>query len=43
LAEPEIYFPIIHLGLDGRNGFSEYREQTVEIALGEGAFGNDNI
>lgn len=44
LAEPEIYFPIIHLGLDGRNGISEYREHTIEIALGpKGAFENSNI
>jgi len=43
LAEPEIYFRIIHLSLDGRNGISESREHTVEIALGPtGAFENSN-
>jgi len=44
LAEPEIYFRIIHVGPDRRNGISEYREHTVEIAPGpKGAFENSNI
>ena len=45
-AEPEIYFRIIHVTLDARNGgpVAAYREQTVEIALGpKGAFENGNI
>ena len=45
-AEPEIYFRIVHVTLDVRNGgpVTAYREQTVEIALGpKGAFENGNI
>ncbi len=45
VAEPEIYFRIVHIALDTRNGAPvAYREQTVEIALGpQGAFENGNI
>jgi hypothetical protein len=34
-AEPEIWFRILHVAADGRNGapVATYREQTVEIAL----------
>lgn len=45
-AEPEIWFRIIHVAVDGHNGahVAAYREQTVEIALGpKGAFENGNI
>ncbi|MBI2192000.1 MAG: hypothetical protein HYU36_08455 [Planctomycetes bacterium] len=45
-AEPEIYFRILHVAVDGPNGapVAAYREQTVEIALGpKGAFENGNI
>jgi len=44
-VEPEIYFRIVHVALDVRNGAPvAYREQTVEIALGpNGAFENGNI
>jgi len=45
-AEPEIYFRIVHIALDARNGgpVAAYREQTIEIALGpKGAFENGNI
>ena len=46
LAEPEIWFSIVHVAVDGANGapVAAYREQTVEIALGpKGAFENGNI
>jgi hypothetical protein len=46
LAEPEIWFRIVHVAVDGANGapVAAYREQTVEIALGpKGAFENGNI
>ena len=45
-AEPEIWFRILHVALDGHNGapVAAYREQRVEIALGpEGAFESGNI
>jgi len=45
-AEPEIWFRIVHVAVDGSNGthVAAYHEQTVEIALGpKGAFENDNI
>ena len=44
-AEPEIYFRVVHVALDARNGSeAAYREQTVEIALGpKGAFENGDI
>ncbi|MCL6644810.1 MAG: hypothetical protein K6U88_07510, partial [Dehalococcoidia bacterium] len=45
-AEPEIWFRILHVAVDGTNGgpVAAYREQTVEIALGpKGAFENGNI
>jgi hypothetical protein len=36
LAEPEIWFRIVHVAADGTAGaaVAAYREQTVEIALG---------
>jgi hypothetical protein len=46
LAEPEIWFRIVHVAVDGANGtpVAAYREQTVEIALGpKGAFENGNV
>jgi len=46
LAEPEIWFRIVHVAVDGTNGapVAAYREQTVEIALGpKGAFENGNV
>ncbi len=44
MAEPEIFFRITHLSLADRDGVSDYREQTVEIALGpKEAFENGNI
>ncbi len=46
LAEPEIWFRIVHVAVDGADGapVAAYREQTVEIALGpKGAFENGNI
>lgn len=45
-AEPEIWFRIVHVAVDGQGGapVAAYREQTVEIALGpKGAFENGNI
>ena len=45
-AEPEIWFRIVHVAVDGSNAthVAAYREQTVEIALGaKGAFENGNI
>jgi hypothetical protein len=44
--EPEVWFRIVHLALDGLNcaPMAAYREQLVEIALGtKGAFENGNI
>lgn len=46
LAEPEVWFRIVHVALDGPGGapVAAYREQTVEIALGpKGAFENGNV
>lgn len=46
LAEPEIWFRIVHVALDAAAGapVAAYREQTVEIALGpKGAFENGNV
>jgi len=46
LAEPEVWFRIVHITLDGQDGapVAAYREHTVEIALGpKGAFENGNI
>lgn len=45
-AEPEIWFRIVHVAMDGHHvaPVAAYREQTVEIALGpKGAFENGNI
>ena len=44
--EPEVWFRIIHITLDGSDGApaAAYREQRVEIALGpKGAFKNGNV
>jgi hypothetical protein len=46
LAEPEVWFRIVHVAVDGQAGapVAAYREQTVEIALGpKGAFENGNV
>ncbi len=44
IAEPEVWFRIVHITLENTDGFVAYREQTVEIALGpHGAFENGNI
>ncbi|MFQ5803815.1 MAG: hypothetical protein ACE5JQ_13040 [Candidatus Methylomirabilales bacterium] len=46
VAEPEVWFRIVHITLDGPDGapVAAYREQTVEIALGpKGAFENGNV
>ena len=49
VAEPEVWFRILHVAVDGHNPVSgapvaTYRDQTVEIALGpKGAFENGNI
>jgi len=44
IAEPEVWFRIVHIALHGQSGPDAYREQTVEIALGpKGAFENGNI
>jgi len=46
LAEPEVWFRVVHLGQDGQKGtpVAYYREQSVEIALGpKGAFESGNI
>jgi hypothetical protein len=46
IAEPEVWFRIVHISQEGHNGgpVVAYREQTVEIALGpKGAFENGNI
>ena len=43
-AEPEVWFRIIHITLEGSAGSATYREQTVEVTLGpKGAFENGNI
>ena len=42
VAEPEVWFRIIHITMDGQN--TGYQKQTVEIALGpKRAFENSNI
>ena len=44
LAEPEVWFRIVHITLEDAAGSIAYCEQTVEIALGpHGAFENGNI
>jgi hypothetical protein len=46
VAEPEVWFRIVHVAVDGQDGapVAAYREQTVEIALGpKGAFENGNV
>jgi hypothetical protein len=46
VAEPEVWFRIVHVAVDGQAGapVAAYREQTVEIALGpKGAFENGNV
>ncbi len=43
-VEPEVWFRITHITLEGNVSSATYREQTVEIALGpKGAFENGNI
>ena len=43
VAEPEVYFRIVHIALHGQSGPDTYREQTVEISLGpKGVFENGN-
>jgi hypothetical protein len=43
LAEPEVWFRILHVAVDGAP-VAAYREQTVEVALGpKGAFENGNV
>ena len=43
-AVPEVWFRIVHVTPDHANGLVEYREQTVEVALGpDGAFKNGNV
>jgi hypothetical protein len=45
VAEPEVWFRIVHMALHDRNGppMATYREQAVEIALGpKGVFENGN-
>jgi len=44
VAEPEVWFRIVHITLEGQVGSAIYVEQTVEIALGpKGAFENGNV
>ena len=44
LAEPEVWFRIVHITLENPASSTTYVEQTVEIALGpKGAFENENI
>ena len=44
LAEPEVWFRIVHITLEDPVGSTTYVEQTVEVALGpKGAFENGNI
>ena len=44
VAEPEVWFRIVHITLEHTASSVTYREQTVEIALGpNGAFENGNI
>ena len=43
---PEVWFRIVHVAVDGRNGAPRagFHDQTVEIALGpKGAFENGNV
>jgi hypothetical protein len=45
-VEPEVWFRILHVAADGRDGapMAAYREQTVEIALGpKGVFEGGNV
>ncbi len=46
VAEPQVWFRIVHVAADGHHGTlgDAMREQTVEIALGpKGAFRNGNV
>jgi hypothetical protein len=44
IADPEVWFRIVHITLDAASGYAEYRDQTVEVALGPWqAFENGNI
>lgn len=44
IAEPEVWFRIVHITLENSASSVAYREQTVEIALGpQGAFENGNV
>ena len=44
IAEPEVWFRIVHITREDSAGSTLYVEQTVEIALGpKGAFENGNI
>ena len=44
VAEPDVYFRILHVTLEDTNASAAYREQTVEVSLGpKGAFENGNI
>jgi hypothetical protein len=44
IAEPEVWFRIVHVTPENNSDFSDCQEQTVEIALGpKGAFENGNI
>ena len=46
VAEPQVWFRIVHVAPDGHHRAigATYREQTVEIALGpKGAFKNGNV
>lgn len=44
IAEPEVWFRIVHVTPEDTDDFSTHQEQTVEIALGpKGAFENGNI
>jgi len=44
VAEPEVWFRIVHITLEDPAGSTTYVEQKVEIALGpKGAFENENI
>ena len=44
LAEPEVWFRIVHITLEDAAGSAASHEQIVEIVLGlKGAFENDHI
>ena len=44
LAEPDVWFRIVHITLENTAGSVAYREQTVEVTLGpKGTFENGNI